>query len=186
MSDRARAWTAAAISVAALAGVVVLGWNGQASNAPAAVESSAPAYSAPSLAGDTVSLAAHRGHVVLLNIWATWCPPCRMEMPSLQRLYDRYHAQGLDIVAVAVDDPPGGLGGVDAVRPLVRGYVQARGIRFPILLDPSGGTENLFGATGLPTTIVIDRKGIIRGKVVGGREWDTGPLEARIRALVEE
>ncbi len=187
MNERIRAALVPVLVTVGLGVLIGLGWTHHAGGRPAVSGEEAPAFSAPMLQrGDTLALSQLRGKVVLLNIWATWCAPCRFEMPSLERLYRELGPKGLEVMAVAVDDPPMPMGGIESVRPLVRSFVEKNGLTFPILLDYSGGPEQLFGATGLPTTIIIDRQGRVRGKVIGGREWDRAPLSDRVRALVEE
>jgi thiol-disulfide isomerase/thioredoxin len=89
----------------------------------------APEFILPGLSGTPARLADHRGEVVLLNFWATWCPPCRAEMPSMEKLYQAYRDRGLVILAISGDR---------AGRSVVESFVQERGVTFPILLDPDG------------------------------------------------
>jgi cytochrome c-type biogenesis protein len=145
------------------------------------VGSAAPPYEATSLSGDTVSLAALRGRVVLLNVWATWCAPCIREMPALQKLHEDLGDDGLSIVAVSVDANAPPFAGVNDVKDFVAEY----GLTFTILHDDTGAIENVFGVTALPMTFVIDRNGRIQRKVLGPREWNTPELASEIRALLE-
>src|SRR5688500_1364907 len=94
----------------ALASLLLLAWTQRDRFAPVGAGSRAPAYSAPTLDGQTVSLASLRGKVVVLNVWATWCRPCLQEMPALERLHQQLSSQGLAIVAVSVDAPIGTAG----------------------------------------------------------------------------
>jgi cytochrome c biogenesis protein CcmG, thiol:disulfide interchange protein DsbE len=153
---------------------------------PLDVGSRAPDYEARTLAGDRVALHDYRGAVVLLNIWATWCPPCVEEMPALQRLHEALADHGLRIVAVSVDAPLGvpgvfGLPGGD-----VAAFRDRFGLTFDILHDPSGDIQPRYQVNGLPTTFLIDRDGRIRRKVLGAAEWDAPRFADEIRRLLEE
>ncbi len=140
--------------------------EGSSSPAPI-VGQSAPAFTFPLLAGGTASLADYRGKLVLVNIWATWCPPCIDEMPDLQNLYTQMKTKGapFEILGVSIDAL-----GADPVRK----WVDRFGITFPILLDPRGSIKKLYRTTGVPETFVIDPKGILVRKFIGPRKWD-GP-----------
>lgn len=118
----------------------------------------APGYAAPSLAGDTVSIASLNGDVVLVNVWATWCIPCREELPALQRLHEQRRDDGLHIVGVSVDAH-----GEDQVR----GFAEDLGISFTILLDPRGTVKRTFRTTGVPESILIGRDGRIVARWFG-------------------
>jgi peroxiredoxin len=120
------------------------------------------------------TIADYRGDVVLLNVWATWCPPCRAEMPSIQRLHEAYAPGGLKVVAVSIDDK----GQEQAIRDYAREY----GLTFEILHDPSGAISRSYQTTGVPETFVIGRDGVIRKKVISAADWSS-PAN---RALVEQ
>lgn len=167
--------------VVATAAISVFAWTGRGGYGPLDVGSRAPHYAAISLGGDTVRLDDLRGEVVLVNVWATWCPPCVREMPSLQRLHDALAADGLRILAVNVDKP--GFGADP--RALAEAFVAEYGLTFEILLDPEYRIESIFQLAGLPMTFVIDRRGTIRRKVLGAREWDGPGAVSEIRALLE-
>ena len=119
----------------------------------------APAYGAPTLAGDTVTLASLEGGAVLLNVWATWCAPCREEMPGLQTLHERYAARGLRVVGASVD----ARGAEDAIRAFVRDH----GITFTILHDVQETVAQRFRINGLPETFLIDAEGRIAQRWIG-------------------
>lgn len=119
----------------------------------------APRYAATSLQGDSVSLAGLRGDVVLLNIWATWCHPCRTEIPELERLHERYRAQGLQVIGVSVD-----VGGEDAA---VGEFATEYGVTYPVWRDPEGRVSTLFAAIGVPATYLIGRDGTLLWRKVG-------------------
>lgn len=168
--------------------VVALGsliWANRASFTPLDVGSRAPDYAALSLDGDTVRLSSLEGDVVLLNVWATWCAPCVHEMPALQRLHEELASEGLRVVAVSVDAPPGVLGAFGQPGGNIREFRDRFALSFDILHDPSGRIQNRYQVNGLPTTFVIDRDGRIQRKVLGARDWDVPPLSDEIRALLE-
>ncbi|GIX47114.1 MAG: thioredoxin [Candidatus Tectimicrobiota bacterium] len=121
-----------------------------------------PDFTLPDLAGRPVRLSALRGRVVLLNVWATWCPPCVDEMPTLQQLYDRLHGRGVEVLAVSIDAL-----GEQVVAPFARQYR----LTFPILLDPRGTIERLYRTTGVPESFIIDKEGRLVQKIVGPRDW---------------
>jgi cytochrome c biogenesis protein CcmG/thiol:disulfide interchange protein DsbE len=119
----------------------------------------APVFEAPDLQGVTVSLSALRGSVVLLNVWATWCEPCREELPELARLAARHREGGLVVIGVSVD----GLKAQDELRRLV----DASGVTYPILLDPRSTIVPKLKIVGFPTTVLIDRQGVLRWRQEG-------------------
>jgi peroxiredoxin len=119
----------------------------------------APEYAAPRLGGGTVSLADLRGEPVLLNIWATWCHPCREEMPDLQALSERYAPEGLRVLGVSIDQP----GSEEAIR----AFLGEVGVDFTILLDPRDLVSRRFQALGVPETYLIDPGGVIRKRWIG-------------------
>ena len=145
-----------------------------------------PAYDVRTLAGETVTLGGFEGEPVLLNVWATWCPPCVREMPALQRVHERFSAEGLRIIGVSVDAEPGMINAWGRPGGDIRKFGQQHGLTFDILWDPSGNLETAYALPGLPTTFLIDRKGRIRQKVVGWREWDDPAQLAGIRELLED
>jgi peroxiredoxin len=134
---------------------------------PITAGSKAPDFNATAIDGAPVTktIANYKGEIVLLNIWATWCVPCRTEMPSIQALHDRYAARGLKVVAVSVDNP----GMDDAIRRFRDQY----GLTFEILHDASGKIRQQYQTTGVPETFVIGRDGVIRKKVIAADNWDS-------------
>jgi peroxiredoxin len=123
----------------------------------------APAFTLRGLEGGTYRLSDFRGRIVFLNVWATWCPPCREEMPSMERLYRRLQGTDFVMLAVSVDD------GVERVRQ----FVAQANLTFPILLDPQGSVPPRYGVTGFPETFVIDREGNVIHHTVGPENWDS-------------
>ena len=122
----------------------------------------APNFSLPDLDGQMVSLADYRGKVVLLNIWATWCPPCLEEMPSMEKLYQELKGEGFEILAVSIDES-----GAQDVLP----FMQKHKLSFPALTDSKGAIKNLYQTTGVPESFIIDKDGILVEKVIGPRNW---------------
>lgn len=142
------------------------------------VGSRAPEFAATNLGtGRPATLASYRGTVVLLNVWATWCEPCRVEMPSLERLHRRLGGTDFRVVAVSVDEES------DSV---VRAFARSLGLTFDILHDRTAAIRQIYQATGVPESWVINRDGVIVKKVIGASEWDGPVNETLIRRLVEE
>lgn len=119
----------------------------------------APSYATLSLDGDSVSLMRQRGKVVLLNIWATWCHPCRTEIPELRQIHARYKDRGLELIGVSVDS--------DGTDEAVRSFMKDFQMTFPIWRDPEERISTRFLAVGVPATFLIDRKGILRWRMTG-------------------
>jgi cytochrome c biogenesis protein CcmG, thiol:disulfide interchange protein DsbE len=147
---------------------------------PVVVGTSAPDFTAKTLdaAPRTKSFADYRGQVVLLNVWATWCLPCRVEMPSIEKLQQAYGAKGLKIVAVSVDDP-----GTDAQ---IRDFVKTFGLSFEVLHDSPNTITDAYQITGYPETFVIGRDGVIRKKVMQATDWNSPENRALIERLLAE
>lgn len=133
----------------------------------------APAFDVMDANGSPVTLATYEGKVLLLNIWATWCAPCREEMPSMQRLYDHFAADDFEIAAISIDAPVGqtDAAGNPGGDPLA--FAQALGLTFPILLNPSGDIQRIYRTTGVPESFLISRNGVIYKKVAGATNWDS-------------
>ena len=124
----------------------------------------APDFTFPDLDGRKVSLSDFRGKVVLVNIWATWCPPCRDEMPSMQKLYDRFKGEDFELLAVSIDAE-----GHKAVAPFMR----KMNLTFPALLDPKEKIRGLYKITGVPESFIIDKNGILVQRIIGPLDWST-------------
>lgn len=165
--------------------VVLIGVGRIAGIAPVVVGSAAPNVVATDFHGNPVQLDDLRGEVILLNIWATWCPPCREEMPSMQRLHEQLGPEGLQIVAVSVDAPLGrfDLGGNRGGD--VEAFARELGLTFPIWLDPEGRIQRDYRTRGVPESFLINRNGTIMTKVQGETEWDSEANVASIRRLLE-
>ena len=171
----------------ALVGVVLLivvAWLNQDRIQPVTAGTVAPEFEVNDLEGGLARLSDHSGEVVLVNIWATWCLPCRVEMPSMERLYQEIAEDGFEIMAVSID---AALGQFDqAGRPGgdIEVFADSLGLTFPMLHDPSGGIERLYRTTGVPETFLIGRDGIIYKKVAGGTEWDAPQHKELIQRLL--
>jgi peroxiredoxin len=177
---RAKYWKIAGLAAIVL--LIVVGWTLRHRFVALDTGSMAPAYSARALDGREISLASLRGKVVVLNVWATWCPPCLREMPSLERAYQRLKGEGLEVVAVSVDAPVGGTDALGNPGGDVEAYTKALGLTFTVLHDPQRRIERKFSMFGLPTTFVIDRSGRIAQRVVGAADWAD---ERHLRGLRE-
>jgi cytochrome c biogenesis protein CcmG/thiol:disulfide interchange protein DsbE len=161
-------------AVAALAAglVVVLAWVNRDRLSPVVPGRSAPDFSVYDLEGAPKTLDDFREKVLLVNIWATWCPPCREEMPSMQRLYQRIGDQNFEILAISIDAPFGEADSFGRPGGDLETYADSLGLSFTILHDPSGKIQQTFQTTGVPESFVIDRDGVIYKKVAGATAWD--------------
>jgi peroxiredoxin len=126
--------------------------------------------------GTSLSLSGLEGQVVLVNIWATWCPPCETEMPSMERLYRELGPEGFSVVAVSVDQES---------TSLVRRWVEERGLSFTVLHDRDGRFEQSFRSVGVPESFLIDRDGRLVAREIGPRVWDSPEYGGMVRRLLE-
>lgn len=169
-------WLIVGAIVVVLAAALTLGIKLSPEIFPVEVGSKAPDFRATTLAdGKEKTLADYKGQVVLLNIWATWCQPCRIEMPSIEHLYQELGPEGLKVVAVSIDE---------AGPEVVREFVRERGLSFEILLNPSRTIERIYQTTGVPESFVLNRDGRIVKKVIGATEWDAAVNRDLIRRLL--
>jgi len=122
----------------------------------------APRFSVPSLDGHELTLKEYGGKYLLVNFWATWCGPCKMEMPSLESLYQKFQNRNFGVIAVSND-----IFGAQVVKP----YIEAQNLTFPVGLDPKLKVSNEFGVISLPTTFLIDPQGKIIGVLNGAEDW---------------
>lgn len=136
----------------------------------------APGFTLKNLKGMEVNLKEFRGKVVLLNFWATWCPPCRIEIPSMVELYKKYKDRGLEIIGVNLDK----LG-----KSEVEKFSHEHKINFPVLLNPSGDVASLYGVVVLPTTVFLDRDGKIKGRISGAVDWTAKANLKTVELLLE-
>lgn len=118
-------------------------------------------FTLKTLKGETVSLKDYRGRLIFLNFWATWCGPCRAEMPSMQRLWEEFKEEDFVILAINIQEE----------SKLVSSFMNERGLSFPVLLDEKGKVARSYGIRGIPTTFFLNPEGEIIGKAVGARDW---------------
>ena len=147
-------------------------------SATAAVQlaTSAPDFTLRSVAGTNLRLQEQRGQVVLVNFWATWCGPCRQEMPHLNRIYDKYRSSGFVLLGVNIDDDP--RAAADLAAKL--------GLRFPVLLDTDKKVSRAYDMSAMPATLLIDRDGRVRHIHRGYRDGVERTYEEQVRSLLKE
>ena len=138
----------------------------------------APDFRLNDIDGKVYRLSDFRGKVVLINFWATWCPPCRTEMPSMQRAWEKLKGEDFMMLAINMGEDEDTIFGF--------GFAAGTELEFPILMDKEGSVTQEWPVLGLPTTFILDSKGRIRYRAVGGREWDDPALLQKIRALMHE
>ena len=137
----------------------------------------APEFQLPSHSGGTISLKNYRGKVVFINFWATWCATCKVEMPSMQRVYDKFKDRGLEMLTISVDKD----------QSLIQPFLDEYKLTFPVLLDPEETTaKQMYKTTGVPETFIVNKQGIIVHKAIGPRDWSTEEAIAAFTQLVEE
>ncbi len=175
----------AALGVAVLGGVLVYVLAAQRADAaeqptdfsavPVSVSYAAPALALNSLDGVGHALADYRGQVVLVNLWATWCPPCQAEMPLLQEYFEKHSAEDFTVIAIEDGEPASD----------VRSFVQKYALSFPVWLDPAHqATDRAFKTSNLPTSYVVDRRGVIRLMWLGA--ISEANLEKYVTPLIRE
>ena len=169
---RKTSWTPYAIAALVAAAVVLLAWVNRDRLTPVVPGRPAPNFSATDLHGSARTLDDFRGKVLLVNIWATWCPPCQEEMPSMERLYRAVGNEDFEILAVSVDAPFGERDIFGREGGNLQVFADSLGLTFQILHDPSGKIQDTFRTTGVPESFVVDREGIIFKKVAGSTAWD--------------
>ncbi len=136
----------------------------------------APDFALASLNGQTVRLSDFRGkEAILLNFWATWCAPCRLEMPTMDKAYQEYKSRGLEILAVSLDA---------GSKSVVKSFMQELKLEFPVLLDPEMEVLRLYRMVGIPASFLIDKQGIIRHREVGYRDWTTPESRKLLEAIL--
>ena len=179
MMTQRQQWGIVAGIVLFLAGVLAAGVHFLGDELfPVSVGSKAPPIEGITLDGKKTpkSLADYSGKVVLLNVWATWCEPCRVEMPSIEKLHKEFGAQGLAVVAISVDDP--------GAETRILDFVKEYGLTFEVLHDPRQITTRHYQITGYPETFIVARDGTIRRKLIGAADWSSDANRALIRELL--
>ena len=151
------------VSIAILALVFGVVWMQSSKYEPLTVGKVAPDFKLPDLNEKDIRLSDFRGKVVFLNFWATWCKPCREEMPSMEILYKNFEKDGLVILAISIDRV--------TTKKDIPPFVKALNLTFPILVDSWGQTDKRYKLMGVPETYIIDQQGILREKVIGPRDW---------------
>jgi len=169
-------------SVAILALAFGLVWMQSSKYEPLTVGKIAPDFELPDLVDKGVRLSDFRGKVVFLNFWATWCKPCREEMPSMEVLYKNFERDGLVVLAISIDRV--------TTKKDIPPFVKSLNLTFPILIDSWGQTDKRYKLMGVPETYIIDQQGVLREKVIGPRDWTildnlqtiTGLLKAGVKS----
>ena len=140
------------------------------------VSGPAPNFTLQMLGGGQMSLAEHKGNVVMVNFWATWCAPCRQEMPHLEALHQRYSPLGFTLLGVNVEDDPAG----------AQAWLEETPVSFPILFDPENCVSELYDVIAMPSTVMIDRQGNMRHLHHGYKPGYENEYQNQIRALIRE
>jgi peroxiredoxin len=164
------------LQTARLLALAALAVAGAAASAAITPSAGAPDFTLPSLGGPNLRLQEQRGQVVMVNFWATWCGPCRVEMPHLSRLYDKYRGSGFVVFAVNIDEDPRKAANVAAQL----------GMRFPVLLDTDKKVSRMYDLSTMPSTILIDRDGRVRYVHQGYRSGYEDTYDKQIRELLRE
>jgi len=143
-------------------------------DAEKSVNSKAPDFSLKDAYGKPLSLSSLKGKVVLVNFWATWCPPCKAEMPSMNRLYNEIRSRGFEIVAISTDN---------SISP-VKDFLAKNRIDFPVLFDETKSVTRQYHVFSMPTTFLIDRGGMIVEKFYGEEDWTDPVIRKKIERLL--
>jgi peroxiredoxin len=144
---------------------------------PAVEGNPAPDFTLKDLAGKPVQLSSLKGKVVLVNFWATWCPPCRAEIPSMVKLNQAMQGKPFQMLCISIDE-----GGKEAVT----SFFQKEKLTLPALLDTDGKVARVYATTGVPETFVVDQKGVILKKVVGSMDWSSPEVLSALDDLIRK
>jgi len=142
----------------------------------AAIPGPAPGFSLPARAGGEVALDGLKGQVVLVNFWATWCGPCRREMPLLEQIYQRYKGLGFTLLAVNVEEDSAG----------AEHWLKDTPVSFPVLFDRANQVSKLYQVTAMPSTVIIDRRGQVRFVHYGYTPGTEDAYQDQVRSLIRE
>jgi len=153
--------------------VAALAWNRAPSGPALRPGTTAPEFRLPLQSGGSVSLSDLRGKVVFVNFWATWCPPCKAEAPSLERLYQSLRAEGFEVLGISID-APGDAAAVEQFR-------KELGVSFPIPLDPDKRVYESYRVAAVPETFLVDPFGQVLERFVGPQDWDDPRYARAIR-----
>ncbi len=134
----------------------------------------APGFSTEDAAGNPVDFASFRGKLVVLNFWATWCPPCRLEMPSMERLYREFRDRGLEVVTVNFME----------LGQQVRAFAEEQKLTYPMLLDKDAEIAGRYGVMRLPVTVLVGREGEVIAKAIGFKDWYKDDIRELVAALL--
>jgi peroxiredoxin len=137
----------------------------------------APDFVIENLSGGDTGLADYKGNVVLLNFWATWCMPCRAEMPGMEALWQKYREQGFVVVGISNDE---------GSKKRVETFTRLLDLSFPILLDPEGEVNDLYEVSNMPTSFLIDRNGKIISRIVGSDDWMSQEAISIVEGLLSQ
>jgi peroxiredoxin len=144
-----------------------------------AIESGIPApdFTFPGLDGKMVSLSDYKGKVVLVNVWATWCPPCVDEMPSMEKLYRKFKGEKFEILAVSIDET-----GLKTVAP----FMKKTRLTFPALIDSQGAIKSVYRITAIPESFIVDKQGLLIKKIVGPADWASPQVFGFFSSLIQK
>ena len=170
--------------VVSLGGLVILAlafgivWLQSSKYEPLTVGMAAPDFSLPDIEGKTVRLSDYRGKVVFVNFWATWCKPCKEEMPSMEILWENFKSEDFVMLAISMDRV--------TTKKDIPPFIESMKLTFPILTDSWGQTDKRYKLMGVPETYIIDQNGVLREKVIGPRDWTLAESVTTIVQLVQK
>jgi peroxiredoxin len=170
--------------IVALGGLVILAlafgivWLQSSKYEPLTVGMAAPDFSLPDIEGKTVRLSDYRGKVVFVNFWATWCKPCKEEMPSMEILWENFKSEDFVMLAISMDRV--------TTKKDIPPFIESMKLTFPILTDSWGQTDKRYKLMGVPETYIIDQNGVLREKVIGPRDWTLKDSVATVVQLLQK
>jgi len=170
--------------IVAFGGLVILAlafgivWLQSSKYEPLTVGMAAPDFSLPDIEGKTVRLSDYRGKVVFVNFWATWCKPCKEEMPSMEILWENFKSEDFVMLAISMDRV--------TTKKDIPPFIESMKLTFPILTDSWGQTDKRYKLMGVPETYIIDQNGVLREKVIGPRDWTLKDSVATVVQLLQK